>query len=226
METLSRRWVIPLCGIASMLAFAVHAIVAGSIPADDASAEQLMAYATRHDRALLASAWLDGLGAVLLVLFVVGVVHRIGTGTQILGRVALMGVGLVAALSFLAEVFVITMGQAGSRGDTAGAVTAFHLTTATDLIFPLANVVWVTALAVLLLRAGLVPAAIAYIGIALGASEIVLGPLALATSDKFHWFIVLLPWVAAAAVALGVRGGPAREPAPGTVAGAVSAVRT
>jgi hypothetical protein len=227
METLNRRWLIPLCGIASMLAFAVHGFVAGSLPADDASAVQIMDYATGHHRALLVAAWLDGLGAVLLLLFVVGVVHSASTRATTLGRIAFMGTGLVAALSLVVDLCIIAMGQAGARGDTSSAVTAFHLAVAGDLVFPLANVVWVTALAAILLRAELVPAAVACVGLAFGAAELVLGPLALATSGNLDqdWFMVFPLWIIAVAVAVGVRGGPRREPVAADLEGTLSGVR-
>jgi hypothetical protein len=83
---------------------------------------------------------------------------------------------------------------------------------AINLVFPVANMLWLTGLAALVMRASVVPRALAYPGLGLGLAEVVIGPVALATGsttlDNF-WFGLAGIWVVATALALS-----ARRPAP------------
>lgn len=206
------RWRTPGCGIGSVVLFSIHALAHGPLPARDASAAQLLRYASRHHAALLASAWLDGLATALLVLFVVGILGLTARPGVPVAAVTLAGVGVIASLILLNDVFFVTLAQAGRDGRAAPALIAWQLILAITLVFPVANMLWLTGLAALVMRASVVPRALAYLGLALGLAEVVVGPVALATGsttlDNF-WFGLAGIWVAAAALALG-----ARRPAP------------
>jgi hypothetical protein len=212
MRTSLSRWWTPGCGIGSVALFTVHALAHGSLPAQDASAAQLLRYASRHHAALLASAWLDGLATALLVLFVAGILRLAGHAAAPAAVVTLAGAGMIASLILLSDVFVVTLAQAARAGQAATTLTAWRLLVAINLIFPAANILWLTGLAALVVLASVVPKVLAYLGLALGLAEVVVGPVALATGSTTldnSWFSLAGLWVIAAALTLG-----ARHPAP------------
>jgi hypothetical protein len=212
MRTPLSRWWTPGCGIGSVVLFTVHALVHGSLPAQDASAAQLLRYASRHHAALLASAWLDGLATALLVLFVAGILGLAGRTSAPAAAVTLAGAGMIASLILFSDVFFVTLAQAGRDGQATLALTAWRLLAAINLIFPAANMLWLTGLAALVLYASVVPRALAYLGLALGLAEVAAGPAGLATGSTTldnSWFSLAGLWVIAAALTLG-----ARHPAP------------
>lgn len=211
------RWRTPGCGISSVALFAVHALAHGPLPARGASAAQLLRYASRHYAALLASAWLDGLATALLVLLIAGILGLAARPAVAAAAVTVAGVGVIASLILLNDVFFVTLAQAGRDGQAASALIAWRLVVAINLVFPVANMLWLTGLAALVLRASVVPRALAYPGLALGLAEVVVGPIALATAstmlDNF-WFGLAGIWVVAVALALGAgRPAPTGTPA-------------
>src|SRR5262249_39099935 len=156
------RWRTPGCGISSVALFAVHALAHGPLPARGASATQLLRYASRHYAALLASAWLDGLATALLVLLIAGILGLAARPAVAAAAVTVAGVGVIASLILLNDVFFVTLAQAGRDGQAASALIAWRLVVAINLVFPVANMLWLTGLAALLLRPPGVPRGLAY----------------------------------------------------------------
>lgn len=208
MRAFTRRWLVPGCGISSVITFAVHATLHGSAPGTDSPSGELVAFGTRHYSALLASAWLDGVAVALLLVFVAGAVRQAHVSREMAATITLIGIGLSAAVILANDIFLITFGQAARHGNGAVAATAQYLVNAANMVLPLPDLVWVTGLAAILHRTRLVPRTLARLGLVLGLAEAVIGPIAVATSTAPNngWYAATALWIVSVATAVGVCG--------------------
>jgi len=216
-----------LGGVGGVVALVAHVAILPSRPALGATQSQFMRLASHHN-ALFASAWLDGIGSILLILSAVAIAHFAGAGGTFLGRIVQVAGAAVIAMSLVSDALVVTIAQAGTVGDGATIRTAYSLLTAADYVYPFANPFWLSALGAIVLATRVLPRVFGYLALALGAAELV-GGLAKLYSDAAnnvanHFFLAVLAWVLAASITLAIRPVAARDVAP-RYAGAAAEVK-
>jgi len=197
-----------LGAVSAIVALVAHFAILPSRPGLNATQPQLMQFAAHHD-ALLASAWLDGVGSALLILSVVVMAHFVDAGGTVLGRIVQVVGAAVIAMSLVSDALLIAVAQAGSVGDGTTVRTAYSLLHVADYVYPFANPFWLAALGAIILRSGVLPRILGYLALALAAAELV-GGLAALFSDTLNnvvnpMFLAVLAWVLAASIVLVVR---------------------
>jgi Domain of unknown function (DUF4386) len=193
------------CGILAVVALIVHFAIIGNPPKDSASASTIAAWIqTRHTKMLL-SAWLDGIGSLLLVVAVYTFAHLAGDREPYWRRVTSYVATVVIALSFVTDSGLLAATRAASHGQTQSVGTLFSLVHGIDYLYPLANWAWMGALAVLVLRTGILPRFIGYLVGMVGAFEIAVGTTAFfsdgAAAANNVVFMALAVWTLFASVA-------------------------
>jgi hypothetical protein len=133
----------------------------------------LARYAASHHHTLLATAWLEGTGTLLEVIFVLALAHLAGGRAGLAGRITTMACTAVLGVSLLYDVTLIAFAQSGALGgpQTTTAVVAYGLFAAVEHVFVLAPPL-LLPLGLILLRTPLLPRAFAWLALTLGA----LGP--------------------------------------------------
>jgi hypothetical protein len=218
-------------GFIGVITLVAHFVILGSPPGNTASAAAVLTYLAGHHGALLASAWLDGIGSVLAMAVVYALVHLSAPARALPASLATRLATVVIGLSLITDAALITAAQASAAGHAGPAHAAISLANGIDYVFPLANCVWMPALGLVLARSAVLPRIYGRLVILLGAADFLAGTAALsssaaATANNFV-FIALLAWLLAAAAALAVRrpAGPAPEPELPLAAAPGSAVR-
>jgi hypothetical protein len=159
-----------------------------------------------HDLLFLGT-WLQATGALLSVVFFLGLVQMAGATTRLSGLVVLLGAATLVALVLIEGVFTLTWASASVSGHEASALAGFDQQAGFIHVFPIvpAPAVYL-ALGAILLSAQVLPRLFAYLALALGAAFVVVGlvavfvPLATAAAGVLSFGQDL--WILAAAIAL------------------------
>jgi len=195
---------VPLSGVAAVLALVASLAVAGSTPAADASTAKVVSFYTEHDAAQVASAILLGFGALFLLVFVALLAGRFGGG---LGALCLGGGVLIASGFALFACLALALGQLADDLDPAALQALNVLNQA--LFYP----VTIGASAVLL-AGGIVSLTTGLLPRWLGRPALVLAVVAAIPSHVlggaldhigFFGFLGLLAWMLVVSVALARR---------------------
>ena len=204
-HTLSR--LVALAGIGATIGLVGHFMVAP--PPTSFTSQSVLQAAASQQNALLTSAWLQGLGVILMMATALGVVELAGRSGSLAGRFVLLGGAAAVAHSLLSDTLVVAAAQLSAGGSGVGAATMLQIAHAADYGYPFINLVWVTALGVIVLRSRVLPQAFGYVALAFGALELV-GGLAALYSDAVDAvvnpvYLVMVLWIVAAAIVLTVR---------------------
>jgi hypothetical protein len=207
---LTRRLTL-LAAIGSAVALVAHYAMLPPRPQLGAPPEQLMQFAG-HQAILVGSAWLDGIGSVLLITCVLAIVQLSGEAGTMAGRVVQMAGVAVIAISLLTDLLLVGVAHAAAIGDSSTAATAYLLLNSSDYVYPVANAFWIPALGLIVLRSGVLPRGFGYVAVAFGLFELVGGLVAL-YSDTVNnvvnpAYMIMLAWIVAASVLLVIK--PAR----------------
>ena len=68
------------------------------LPPPNATVEQVAAFATQYHNAMLVSAWLQAIGAFLLVVFVLALVYLADVATRFAGRMTQLVAAVILAI--------------------------------------------------------------------------------------------------------------------------------
>jgi hypothetical protein len=201
-----------------------HFFVPSGIPSDNAPTAVITRFVLGHHAALLATAWLQGFGPLLYVLFALGLVYLAGGMNRFWGWFTMLSSAVILTLSLIDAAFTVAAAQAVASGHAATTAVSIDLIDgpANDAIgrmFLIAPPLLLPIGAVLL-GSRLLPRAFAWVAVAFGAISVVLGLAALFSAAAFSAAIVLIVaqnlWVLAVALVLLARGASAskaREPA-------------
>src|SRR5215475_12436336 len=224
----SARWrlLAGAAGFAGAAALGASFGVLPSPPAITAPLTVLTHYAVGHSHALLATAWLEGTGTALYVIFVLALAYLAGTRAGLAGRITAMAAAVVLAVSLVYDVMVIAFAQSATLGghQTTTALVAYGLFAATEHVFLLAPPLFLP-LGLILLRTPVLPRPFALLAVTFGVIAPILGLAGLFTvtannngpvGAAINGLVTLQGlWVIAAALTLPLRrrqaaGGPAR----------------
>jgi hypothetical protein len=105
-----------LGGITGALALGASFGIVPKPPAVGAPTAALNAYAKAHHYVLLWSAWLEGIGTLLYVTFLLSLVHLADANRRISGTLTLLAAAVVLGISLVYDVCLIAMAQAPALG--------------------------------------------------------------------------------------------------------------
>jgi hypothetical protein len=180
----------------------------------------LLRYAVGHQHVLMTAAWLEGLGTLLYVIFVLALVHLAGDLAGLAGRVATMSAAAVLSVSLIYDVTLIAVAQSAALGgpQATTALVSYGLFAAVEHVFLLAPPL-LLPLGLILLRTPVLPRTLAGAAVALGVASPILGVAGLFTvtannngpvGTAINVLVALDGvWIMTAAVIL-----PLRRPAP------------
>jgi len=218
----SRIWV-AICGITGVVMLTAHFYFPSGVPSDNAPPAVITRFVLHHHDAMLATAWLQGFGPLLYVLFALGLVYLAGGMTRFWGWLTMLASAVILTLSLIDAAFTVAAVQAVASGHAATTAVSIDLIDgpANDAIgrmFLIAPPLLLPTGAVLL-GSRLLPRAFAWAAVAFGAISVVLGLAALFSAAAFSAAIVLIVaqnlWVLAAALILPTRQPPTGQRQPG-----------
>jgi Domain of unknown function (DUF4386) len=205
------RLVPALCGLLGVAVLAASfAINPG--PAPDASGAQLVAFANRNHATIVVGSWMQGIGSLLSVLFVLALVDLAGAMHRLAGWLTLLAGAAILSVSLLEVTLYLAIVQAAASGDPGSAMVGLTVKDAAQHVFLIAPAL-LLPVGVVLLGSRLLPRVFGYLALALGGVLQILGLVGLFTPLQpvvDDLLTVQLLWLAAAAIALAVgRGEPA-----------------
>jgi hypothetical protein len=191
-------------------------LVPSSLITGSATAAQLTALATQYHSAIFLDAWLQGVGALLSVVFFVALVHLSGAGSRFAGWMVMIASTSLLAAALGDVIFTVAATNAAMAGHAATAQVAFDFvagpTEAFDygfLFVPAPSVI--LSLGAVLLGSGILPRVLGYLALgvaflALGLASI-LSPLSGMTGVVFEVVFEVVQlcqvlWVVASAIFL------------------------
>ena len=178
------------------------------LPAADATAEQVSAFGTKYHDIILFDVWLQQIGSILSVIFVLALVHLAGSSQTFAGRLVLLVSGVILALSLAEGTFILAAVQSGSNGHLESAVTAVDMGSVFVHIFLLAPSLFLV-MGFALLETTILPGVFVISALVLGILFQVLGVAGLFSDTALTMVIFVLLaqniWTLAAAVSILVR---------------------
>lgn len=200
---------VALTGVAAVVFLVGHFLITGPPLPDDVSLSQLVQFTHGHQTELLLSAWFNGIGVTLLALFVYGLVHLAGESAGFAGAVAVRVVTALIAVALIVDAVLIAVARAAGSGADSTLSTMWRIAHAVDYVFPVANSVWMFALAIVLLCSGVMARRFGYTLAALALAEFAFGTLALFSSAGAALnnmvFMGVALWTLAAGISLTLR---------------------
>ena len=178
------------------------------LPAPDASTDQIIAFGNKYHQVILVDVWLQQIGSLLSVLFVLALVHLAGSSQRFAGRLVLLASGVILALSLAEGTFILAAVQSGTNGHNESAVTAVDMGSVFIHIFLLAPSLFLV-MGFALLNTFILPPVFIWTALILGALFQVLGVAGLFSDTALMIVIFVLLaqniWTLAASVSLLVR---------------------
>jgi hypothetical protein len=118
------RWA-AIAGIAGAVALGASFSIVPKPPAVGAPIAVLDAYARAHHDVLLWCAWLEGIGTMLYVVFLLSLVHLAGANRRLAGTLTLLAAAVVLGISLVYDVCLIAMAQGPALGGPQLATGSF-----------------------------------------------------------------------------------------------------
>jgi hypothetical protein len=174
----SARWVL-LAAAAGLAGAAALGTSFGLLPPPPPLTAPLTAlthYAASHHHLMLAAAWLEGTGTLLQVIFVLALAHLAGARAGLAGRITTVACTAVLGISLVYDVTLIAIAQSAALGgpQATTAIVAYGLFAAVEHVFLIAPPL-LLPLGLILLRTPVLPRALAWLAVILGALGPVLG---------------------------------------------------
>jgi hypothetical protein len=202
------RLLAALCGLLGVAALvASFAINPG--PPPGATVAEVVGFANQHRTTILLGAWLQGIGSLLNVLFVLALVYLAGARGRFAGWLTLLAGATVLMVSLVEVTGYLVYAQAAAHDDPTGAMIGTSLTEAAQHVFLIAPAL-LLPLGAVLLGSRLLPRVFGYLALVLGGLVQMLGLAGLFAALQpaiDNLLTAELVWMAAAAIALGAGRG-------------------
>lgn len=170
------RILIAVCGILGVAALMVSFSINPAPPAG-ATIPQIMVWGRQHQTLILAGAWLQGIGSMLEVIFMLGLLQLVGATRSLAGWIMAFAATVIVGISFVEVSFYLSAIAGGVSGDMTTLMVSINLIKAIQHAYVIAPApANMMALGVVLLSSRMVPRVFGYLAIALG---VVLGVLGL-----------------------------------------------
>lgn len=192
-----------LSGIVGPLILVASFMMNPAPPASD-TALQLRDFAVQHHNLIVFGGWLQGIGSLLIVLFVIALIHFTGAAQRISGWITLLACSAILIVSLTEVAFYLAAVQAAEAGDIASALASNNLIKAIQHVFLIAPAI-LLPLGYILLSSAVLPRIFAYLALLLGAALQIFGLLGIFNFLQPVIDILLIVqslWFVAAAIAL------------------------
>lgn len=202
-------WLTALAGVLGTAALGVYySTVLVPLPADNATAAQVVTFALHYRTPILIDVALQIGGSALSVIFAVALIHLAGTAHYLAGRLAVLTGAVVLGLALAEGTFSLGVVQAATNGHPQAALACFDLTNVFVHIFLLAPSLFLL-LGLALWKTIILPGLFAPFALVLGLAFQTLGLVGLFKVAAVSLVIVILiiqeVWTVAAAFALVIR---------------------
>ncbi|HEV3250068.1 MAG TPA: hypothetical protein VGZ71_03905 [Puia sp.] len=202
------RHLTALCGILGTITLLIYFSAPYwlmPLPPPKTNIEQLVNFGRQYHNIILFDTWLQQVGSLLSVIFVLALVHLAGASDKFMGKLTLLVSGLILALSLAEGTFVLATIQAIENKQPEAMLTCFGLTNVFIHIFLIAPSL-ILVLGGALSGTRLLPKIFVFMAFLLGALFQILGFLGLFYQTAVVWFIYILIaqnlWTHAASIAL------------------------
>jgi hypothetical protein len=206
-ERLSRR-LTALCGILGTISLLIYFSAPFwlmPLPPPNTSVEQLIIFGKQYHDLILFDTWLQQIGSLLSVIFVLALIHLAGASEKFLGKLTLLVSGLILALSLAEGTFALATIQAGENEQPQAMLTCFGLTNVFIHIFLIAPSLFLV-MGGALTGTRLLPRIFVNLAMLLGLLFQILGFVGLFNKTAILWVIFILMaqniWTLAASIAL------------------------
>lgn len=209
-------WLTALAGVLGTAALGVYySTVLVPLPADNATAAQVMSLGLHYRTPILIDVALQTGGSALSVVFVLALIHLAGAAHRLAGRLTIVAGAVVLGLALAEGTFALGVVQAATNGHPQAALACFDLTNVFIHIFLLAPSLFLL-LGLALWKTTILPRLFSPLALLLGLAFQTLGLVGLVNTTAVSLVIVILivqeVWTVAAALALALRAGT-RPPA-------------
>lgn len=121
--------------------------------------------------------WMQGTGALLCAVFLLGLAQRTGAGSTLPGRILMLGCAALVGLVLAEMVFTFTWASAASHGQPSTARVAYDLMARFVQVFPIvpAPTVYLALAAVLAIGRSILPAVFTRLAAAIGIGFLIVG---------------------------------------------------
>ncbi|MGH2411247.1 MAG: hypothetical protein ACRDGS_12875 [Chloroflexota bacterium] len=202
-------WLTALAGVLGTAALGVYySTVLVPLPADNATAAQVVAFGLHYRIPILIDVALQAGGSALSVIFALALIHLAGAAHRLAGRLVVMTGAVVLGLALAEGTFALGVVQAAANGHPQAALACFDLTNVFIHIFLLAPSLFLL-LGLALWKTTILPGLYAPLALILGLAFQTLGLVGLFKTAAVSLVIVILlvqeVWTIAAALALVLR---------------------
>jgi hypothetical protein len=210
-----------LFGIVGAVALGAHFFIPPHPPPINPSFTELTEFGRRYHDSILVSAWLEGIGALLYIIFVLSVVHLAEGMNRLAGWITMLSAGVILTLTLLDVAFIIAAVEAGSIGHAATATVSYDLVVNLATGDAVGHVLLIAPplllpLGIVILGSHVLPRVNGYLAVALGLAMAALGFVSLFAAVDTVVTVVMLGqvlWVISAAVTLIIRSSTIQETA-------------
>lgn len=187
----SRRWLAG-CGIAGPVLLALYFSAPAAVPrlarlmyGTAPGTRQIVVVGANYRFLLAVGSWLQGMGALLCVVFLLALVHWAGGSGTLAGLLVLLGAAVLLAVVLAEMVFTLTWASAASAGQQISARAAYDLMASFTRVFPIvpAPTVYLSLAAVLAAGQRVLPAIFTRLAAALGVGFVLVGLAGVLTSS-------------------------------------------
>jgi hypothetical protein len=179
-----RRWV-AWAGVSGSVLLAAYFVIPALIPelagllysGHPPTTPRVVAVGADYHTLLGAGSWIQGVGAVLCVVFFIGVAQLAKQSDGLAGRVVLLGSAVLVAVVAAEMVFTLTWAYAATVGQDQSSRTAFDLMSRFIQVFPIVPAPTVYLALAWVLRRGspVLPSMFGWLALALGLAFLVVG---------------------------------------------------
>ena len=187
----SRRWLAG-SGIVGPVLLAVYFSAPAAVPrlarllyASTPRTRQIVVVGADYHLLLAVGSWLQGMGALLCVVFLLALVQWAGGSGTLVGRLVLLGAAVLLAVVLAEMVFTLTWASAASAGQQTTARTAYDLMARFTQVFPIvpAPTVYLALAAVLAAGQPVLPSILTRLAAVLGVGFVLVGLAGVLTSS-------------------------------------------
>ncbi|GCE28258.1 hypothetical protein KDA_37420 [Dictyobacter alpinus] len=169
------RIMVAICGILGVVALMASFSINPAPPAG-ASIAQIVVWGKEHQVLIEAGAWLQGIGSLLEVIFMLGLLQLAGATRTLAGLVTAFAATVIVGISFVEVSFYLSAIAGGVSGDMATLGVSLNLIKAIQHAYVIApapaNLI---AIGIVLYRTRLVHRVFSYIAFVLGVALVILG---------------------------------------------------
>lgn len=175
MSTRLFRMLVALSGILGVVALSVSFSINPAPPAG-ATIAQIVVWGREHENLILTGSWLQAIGSLLEVVFILAIIHITGATQRLAGWIAAFAATVIVAVSLVEVSFYLSAIQGGVSGDLTTLAVSLNLIKAIQhayVIVPAPTLL--LALAVVILKSSVFPRLFGYLALALGVTMGILG---------------------------------------------------